>query len=101
MEFPLAMKDFDQCLQLDDKYIKVNISFQFHSPENIYSRLFMYIYIILFLNQKINTIQAYIKKAETHYTLKEYHKAIDYYERGLKIDPENQDCKQGLAKTQG
>jgi len=31
--------------------------------------------------------------------MKEYHKALDTYEKGLKLDPENKDCKEGKIKT--
>jgi len=32
--------------------------------------------------------------------MKEYHKALQCYEHGLKIDPNNVFCKQGIEKTQ-
>jgi hypothetical protein len=32
--------------------------------------------------------------------MKEFHKALDIYDKGLKIDPENKDCKEGKIKTQ-
>ena len=31
--------------------------------------------------------------------MKEYHKAMETYEKGLKIEPENQELKEGYAKT--
>ena len=31
--------------------------------------------------------------------MKEYHKALESYKKGLALDPESQLCKQGLAKT--
>jgi stress-induced-phosphoprotein 1 len=31
--------------------------------------------------------------------MKEYHKALAAYDNGLKLDPENRDCKEGKAKT--
>lgn len=31
--------------------------------------------------------------------MKEYHKALKAFEEGLKLDPENQECKEGLYKT--
>jgi stress-induced-phosphoprotein 1 len=31
--------------------------------------------------------------------MKEYHKALQAYDQGLKIDPENKDCKEGKMKT--
>lgn len=32
--------------------------------------------------------------------MKEYHKALETYEQGLKIDPNDNFCKEGLTKTQ-
>lgn len=34
-------------------------------------------------------VKAYPKKGDCHYFLKEYHKALEAYEAGLKIDPKN------------
>lgn len=45
-------------------------------------------------------VKAYPKKADCHYALKEFHKALETYEAGLKIDPENELCKTGIIKTQ-
>jgi stress-induced-phosphoprotein 1 len=41
-------------------------------------------------------IKAIAKKGDCHFYLKEYHKALETYESGLKIDPENELCKQGV-----
>merc|ERR1712046_141448 len=35
----------------------------------------------------------------SHHLMKEYHKAMNAFEKGLKIDPDNKDCKDGHAKT--
>jgi hypothetical protein len=32
--------------------------------------------------------------------MKEYHKALQTYELGLQKDPNDENCKQGIAKTQ-
>ena len=31
--------------------------------------------------------------------MKEYHKALDCFDKGLKIDPENKDCREGKQRT--
>ena len=31
--------------------------------------------------------------------MKEYHKALDSFDKGLKLDPENKDCRDGKQKT--
>lgn len=39
------------------------------------------------LQKDVNYIKAYAKKGDCHFFLKEYHKALETYEAGLKIDP--------------
>jgi len=31
--------------------------------------------------------------------MKEYHKALSSFEKGLKIDSNNSECKEGISKT--
>lgn len=45
-------------------------------------------------------VKAYGKKGDCHYVMKEYHKALETFEAGLKLDPNNEICKMGLQKTQ-
>merc|ERR1719230_2185567 len=69
MAYPDAMRDLDECLKLDDKFIK-----------------------------------AYSRKGGCHFFMKEYHKALQAYEKGLAIDKDSQECLNGrdqvLAKIQ-
>jgi len=46
-----------------------------------------------------NYVKAWAKKGVIHFHMKEYHKSVEAYEKGLKIDPENDECKKGLEKT--
>lgn len=64
-EFPMAMKDCDACLEIDDKYIK-----------------------------------AWSRKGAIHFFMKEYHKCLDVYQKGLEIDPTSKEMRDGLLKTQ-
>lgn len=45
-------------------------------------------------------VKAYPKLGDCHFLIKEYHKALEAYEKGLKKDPENELCKLGIQKTQ-
>lgn len=45
-------------------------------------------------------LKAYHKKGDCHFFLKEYHKALEVYEQGLKKDPNDKFCRDGLDKTQ-
>lgn len=44
-------------------------------------------------------VKAWAKKGDIEFFMKEYHKAIDSYQKGLALDPANAACKQGLDKT--
>ena len=46
-----------------------------------------------------NFVKAWIRKATCHHFMKEYHKAIDAYDKGLKLDPENKELKEGKMRT--
>ena len=46
-----------------------------------------------------NYIKAYVKKGMCHSGVKEYHKAKEVYEKGLTLDPNNAELKDGLEKT--
>ena len=44
-------------------------------------------------------VKGWIRKGICHQMTKEYHKALKAFEEGLKIDPDNNDCKENLYKT--
>jgi stress-induced-phosphoprotein 1 len=44
-------------------------------------------------------VKAWGRKGTIHHQLKEYHKALDAFDKGLKLDPENKECKEGKIKT--
>ena len=46
-----------------------------------------------------NFAKAYLRKANCHHFMKEYHKALEAYDRGLKIEPDNKDLKEGRMRT--
>jgi stress-induced-phosphoprotein 1 len=45
-------------------------------------------------------VKAWVRKGDIEFVMKEFHKALDSYKRGLELEPENASCKQGLAKVQ-
>jgi stress-induced-phosphoprotein 1 len=45
-------------------------------------------------------VKAWAKKGDIEFFMKEYHKAIESYQKGLSLEPTNSACKQGLEKTQ-
>lgn len=68
-----------------------------------YSKLGEYHYVIKDCDQSLalndSYIRAYVRKAQAYYMLKEYSKSLEWYEKGLKIDPNNAECKTGYEKT--
>jgi stress-induced-phosphoprotein 1 len=46
-----------------------------------------------------NFVRAYVRKGNCHQLMKEFHKALVAYDQGLKIDPANQECKEGKQRT--
>ena len=44
-------------------------------------------------------MKAWARKGTAHQLLKEYHKAMEAFEKGMQLDPNNKDCKEGYQKT--
>jgi len=61
MEWQLALKDADTCVEMDPTFVK-----------------------------------GWTRKAGIHFFLKEFHKAMDAYNAVLKLEPENEEAKNGL-----
>jgi len=46
-----------------------------------------------------NFVKGYIRKGLVHFVLKEYHKALEVYDKGLKIEPTNAELTEAIQKT--
>jgi len=44
-------------------------------------------------------VKAYSRKAVAHYCMKEYHKALQAYEQGLRISPDSEECLKGREQV--
>eukprot|EP00934_Nitzschia_sp_Nitz4_P003183 Nitzschia sp. Nitz4//scaffold61_size107673//61530//63370//NITZ4_004242-RA/size107673-snap-gene-0.115-mRNA-1//-1//CDS//3329555731//3173//frame0 len=44
-------------------------------------------------------VKAWARKGDIEMVMKEFHKAMDSYKKGLEIDPDNATCKEGLRKV--
>jgi len=48
-----------------------------------------------------NFVKSYIRKANLEVATKQYHKAIETFDKALKIEPDNSEAKEGLQRTLG
>ncbi len=44
-------------------------------------------------------VRAYARRGNVEYAVKEYKKAMESFRQGLELDPENEECKEGLKKV--
>ena len=44
-------------------------------------------------------VKGWARKGTCHQMMKEYHKALDAFDQGLKLDPASKECLEGRAKT--
>ena len=44
-------------------------------------------------------VKAWSRLGAIQFFMKEYHKALESYQKGLDLEPENQDCKDGIQRT--
>jgi len=98
-DFPNAIKEFDEGMRRDptNKFILSNRSFA-------YIKLMEPVRGLAdaekCLEMDPTFVKAYARKATCHQLQKEYHKAMDSFQKGLEIDPENKECTDGMMKTQ-
>eukprot|EP00434_Breviolum_minutum_P017948 symbB.v1.2.015829.t1/scaffold1194.1/size132594/2 len=85
LAYPDALRDLDECLKLDPTFVKA------YSRKGAAHLDSMKVTLdsggILMIPFKHGSLM--------HFFMKEYHKSLQAYEQGLKLDPENQECKQG------
>ena len=46
-----------------------------------------------------NFVKGWARKGACHHLMKEFHKALQAYDHGLKLDPNSRDCQEGKQKT--
>lgn len=44
-------------------------------------------------------VKAWARKGDIEFLMKEFHKSMDSYQKGLELDPDNAPCKEGLRKV--
>lgn len=51
------------------------------------------------IKMKPDFVKAYVRKGHIHYFLKEYQRALETYDQGLKLDPNNQELEESVTRT--
>jgi len=46
-----------------------------------------------------NFVKAYIRKAHLETVMKQYHKAIETYDKAMKLEPENEEIREGVNRV--
>ena len=98
-DFPGAIKEFDEGIKRDpnNKFLYSNRSFA-------YIKLMEPTRALADANKAIeldpNFVKAWARKGTCHQLHKEYHKSMEAFEKGLQLDPESKECKEGAQKTQ-
>lgn len=96
--FPDALKEFDEGVKRDpsNKFIYSNRSFA-------YIKLMDPVRGLADAEKALELdpefIKAWARKGTCHQLQKEFHKAMEAFEKGLAIDANNKECKDGYAKT--
>lgn len=96
--FPGAIKEYDEGMRRDPKNTAI-----------LCNRAQAYIKLIE-PNQGIKDadkaleidktiVKAWLRKATCHQMMKEYHKALEAFDKGLELDPSNKDLSEGKIKT--
>lgn len=97
-DFPGAIKEYDEGLRRDPKNVAL-----FSNRSQAYIKL-------MEPNQGMrdaekvlaldpNFVKGWIRKGTCHQMMKEYHKAMEAFDNGLKLDPNSKECQDAKAKT--
>jgi stress-induced-phosphoprotein 1 len=97
-KFPDAIKEFDEGLRRDPKNVNLytNRSFAFikllEPSQGMKDALKA-------LDLDPTFVKAWARKGTCHQMMKEYHKALEAYDKGLGLDSSSKECTEGKAKT--
>ena len=96
--FPAAIKEFDEGLRRDPKNKAC-----YSNRAACYLKLMDPVQALKDADKAValdkDFVRAWARKGTAHQMMKEYHKAMEAFEKGLKLDPNSAECKQGYDKT--
>lgn len=97
-DFPAAIKEFDEGLRRDPTNVAI-----YSNRSLAFIKLLAPIDALKDAMKCIELDPAFVKgwarKGTCHQLMKEYHKAIDAFDHGLKLDPASKECNEGKMKT--
>ena len=97
-DFPGAVREYTEGLKRDP-----NSKAIYSNRSAAYIKLMEFAYAMKDAEKCLqidrNFVKAWLRKATCHHFMKEYHKALDAFDQGLKLDPENKELKEGKMRT--
>lgn len=97
-KFPAAVKEYTEGLRRDP-----NSKALYSNRCAAYIKLMEWNYALKDVEKCLQLdpvfVKAFYRKGTIHHFMKEYHKALTAFDQGLKLDPENKDCREGKMKT--
>ncbi|KAH0486277.1 MAG: hypothetical protein KVP17_004722 [Porospora cf. gigantea B] len=97
-QFPEAKKEYDEAIRRDPTNAKLysNRAAALTSLMELPSAL-RDVEVCLQLDPVF--VRGWSRKGSIHYMMKEYHKSMEAYQKGLDLDPRNAECRSGLERT--
>ena len=97
-DFPSALKEFDEAIRRNPKNIAV-----FANRSATYTKLMDPARALADAEQCIKIddkfTKGWIRKAQSHQLQKEYHKAMEAWQKAMALEPDNAEVKAGFTKT--
>lgn len=96
--FPGALVEYDEAVKRNPSFAKY-----YSNRAACYIKLMEFPRALTDVNKCLELdpifVRAWVRKGNIHYLMKEYHKAMEAYEAAEKLEPTNEECKEGLLKT--
>jgi len=96
--FPAALDKYSEAIRRNPR-----IAEYYSNRSATYLKLMEPMRALADANQSLDldrsVVSLWARKGNIHLLMKEYHKAMESFEAGLKLEPGNEDCQEGLGKV--